>query len=89
MQFRFDEEANAPYIAISVGDVVRTIEVTDMVSIDVDAYGAPLGTGPQSSLGRSTQMPPLAAERSAASSTACTRTASSKVTEASRPSWIA
>src|SRR5215203_1147672 len=43
MQFRFDEEANALYIAIKAGEVVRTIEVTDMVYIDVDADGAPLG----------------------------------------------
>ena len=43
MQFRFDEEANALYIAIRAGKVVRTIEVTDMVYIDVDADGAPLG----------------------------------------------
>jgi len=43
MQFRFDEEANALYIAIRAGEVVRTIEVTDMVYIDVDADGAPLG----------------------------------------------
>jgi uncharacterized protein YuzE len=43
VQFRFDEEANALYIALKAGDVVRTIEVTDMVYIDVDADGAPLG----------------------------------------------
>src|SRR5215218_9188803 len=43
MQFRFDEEANALYIAIAAGKVVHTIEVTDMVYIDVDADGAPLG----------------------------------------------
>jgi uncharacterized protein YuzE len=39
MQFRFDEEANALYIAIRAGEVVRTIEATDMVYIDVDATG--------------------------------------------------
>ena len=43
MQFRFDEEANALYIASRAGEVVRTIELTDMVYIDVDADGAPLG----------------------------------------------
>ncbi len=43
VQFRFDEEANALYIAIKAGEVARTIEVTDMVYIDVDADGAPLG----------------------------------------------
>jgi uncharacterized protein YuzE len=43
MQFRFDEEANALSIAIRAGEVVRTIELTDMVYIDVDADGAPLG----------------------------------------------
>ena len=43
MQFRFDEDAHALYIAIRAGEVVRTIEVTDMVYIDVDADGAPLG----------------------------------------------
>jgi len=43
MQFRFDEEANALYIAINVGEVARTIEVTDMVYIDVGAQGAPVG----------------------------------------------
>ena len=44
-QCNFDstEEANALYIAIRAGEVVRTIEVTDMVYIDVDADGAPLG----------------------------------------------
>jgi uncharacterized protein YuzE len=44
MQFRFDEEANALYIALRAGDVMRTIAVTDMVYIDVDADGAPLGS---------------------------------------------
>ena len=43
VQFQFDDEANALYIALKAGDVVRTIEVTDMVYIDVDADGAPLG----------------------------------------------
>ena len=44
------------------------------------------GTETQPSVGRSTPTPQLTAERSAASSTACTRTASAKVTEAGRPS---
>ena len=43
MQFRFDEEANALYIAIRAGEVVRTIELTDMDYIDVDADMAPVG----------------------------------------------
>lgn len=43
MQFRFDEDANALYIALHEGDVAGTIEVTDMVFIDVDASGRPLG----------------------------------------------
>ena len=44
MQFRFDEEANALYIAIRAGEAVRTIEVTDMVYIDVDAEGRHWGS---------------------------------------------
>ena len=43
VQFRFDEAANALYIVIKAGEVARTIEVTDMVYIDVDADGAPIG----------------------------------------------
>jgi hypothetical protein len=33
MQFRFDQAANALYIAINPGQLARTIEVTDMVSV--------------------------------------------------------
>lgn len=43
MQFRFDQDANALYIAIERGEVARTVEVTDMVSVDVDAQGTVLG----------------------------------------------
>lgn len=43
MQFRFDQDANALYISLHEGPVAQTIEVTDMVYIDVDASGAPLG----------------------------------------------
>jgi uncharacterized protein YuzE len=43
MQFRFDQDANALYIAINPGEVARTIEITDLVYIDVDASGTPLG----------------------------------------------
>jgi uncharacterized protein YuzE len=43
MQFHFDEEANALYSAIAPGEVARTVELTDLVYVDVDAQGAPLG----------------------------------------------
>lgn len=43
----------------------------------------------QSPASTATQPPPFPADCSAASSTACTRTASSKVTAAGRPSWMA
>jgi uncharacterized protein YuzE len=43
VQLRFDEDANALYIAIRAGDIARTIELTDMVYVDVDASGDPLG----------------------------------------------
>ena len=43
MQFSFDSEANSLYIALHEGQVARTIEITDMVYVDVDASGAPLG----------------------------------------------
>lgn len=43
MQFRFDEDANALYIALHEGQVARTIEITDMVYVDIDASGTPLG----------------------------------------------
>jgi uncharacterized protein YuzE len=43
MQFRLDVEANALYIAIKPGTVARTIELTDLVYVDVDATGEPLG----------------------------------------------
>jgi uncharacterized protein YuzE len=43
VQFRFDEDANALYIALHEGRVARTIEITDMVYVDVDASGTPLG----------------------------------------------
>jgi uncharacterized protein YuzE len=43
MQFRFDEDANALYIALHEGQVARTIEITDMVYVDVDVHGTPVG----------------------------------------------
>ena len=43
MQFRFDEDANALSIALHEGQVARTIEITDMVYVDVDVRGTPLG----------------------------------------------
>jgi uncharacterized protein YuzE len=43
MQFRFDEDANALSIALHEGQVARTIEITDMVYVDVDVHGTPLG----------------------------------------------
>ena len=43
MQFRFDEEANALYIAIRAGEVVRTIGVTDWSTSTSTLDGAPLG----------------------------------------------
>ena len=43
MQFRLDSEANALYIAIKSGKVARTISLTEMVSVDVNATGDPLG----------------------------------------------
>jgi uncharacterized protein YuzE len=43
MQFQFDQDANARSIAINPGEVARTIEIADMVYIDVDASGGLLG----------------------------------------------
>lgn len=43
MQFRFDPEANSLYISLSKGEVVRTIELNDMVYVDVDTQGEILG----------------------------------------------
>lgn len=43
MQFRFDDEANALYIALHPGKVVRTIALTDTISVDIDAEGDALG----------------------------------------------
>jgi uncharacterized protein YuzE len=43
MQFQFDQDANALYIALHEGPVAQTIEITDMVYVDVDASGTPLG----------------------------------------------
>ena len=43
VQFRFDIEANALYIEINSGTVARTIKLTDVVYVDVDALGEPLG----------------------------------------------
>ena len=36
MQFRFDVEANALFIAIKPGAVARSIALTEMVYVDID-----------------------------------------------------
>jgi uncharacterized protein YuzE len=51
MQFQLDVEANALYIAIKPGAVARTIELTDLVYVDVDATGEPRGVESLSSTG--------------------------------------
>lgn len=43
MQLRFDQDANTLYIAIRAGEIARTVELTDLVYVDVDASGDPLG----------------------------------------------
>ena len=43
MQFRFDSEANCLYVSLAKGDVARTIELSDMVYVDVDTRGVILG----------------------------------------------
>ena len=43
MQFRFDQDANSLYIALHEGQFAQTIEITDMVYVDIDASGTPLG----------------------------------------------
>lgn len=43
MHFRFDDDANALYVALHEGAVARTLELTELIYVDVDASGAPLG----------------------------------------------
>lgn len=43
MRIRWDDESKCAYVAISEGDIARTLEVTDRVLLDLDADGNVLG----------------------------------------------
>ena len=43
MQIRLDPDVNALYIEVRAGEVAKTVEVSEMVYLDVDEGGAPLG----------------------------------------------
>ena len=43
MQIRLDPDVNALYIEVRAGAVAKTLEVSEMVFVDVDDTGAPLG----------------------------------------------
>jgi uncharacterized protein YuzE len=43
MQITVDERAGATYVAVSDAEVVRTVEVSDLVMVDVDSVGEPVG----------------------------------------------
>jgi uncharacterized protein YuzE len=43
MHIRLDPDVNALYIALRSGRVSKTLELTDSVSVDLDAKGKPLG----------------------------------------------
>jgi len=43
MQIRLDPDVNALYIEFREGDVAKTIEVAEMVYLDVDDQGSALG----------------------------------------------
>jgi uncharacterized protein YuzE len=43
MMVQYDTEAGATYVQLTEGDVARTVNVGDLVSVDVDAHGQPVG----------------------------------------------
>lgn len=43
MQVSYDTEACATYITVTGEDVARTVDVTDLISVDLDAAGEPVG----------------------------------------------
>jgi uncharacterized protein YuzE len=43
MQIRLDRDVNALYIDLQEGEVDRTLELTEMVYLDVNKQGDPLG----------------------------------------------
>jgi uncharacterized protein YuzE len=43
MEFQVDRDVNALYIKLRAGYVARTIELTDSLSVDMDADDMPLG----------------------------------------------
>ena len=43
MRIEYSPTAGALYLRLQAGDVARTIEIEDMVYVDVDANGQPLG----------------------------------------------
>lgn len=43
MQIRLDRDVNALYIALQPGQISRTVESTDTVSVDMDEQGTPIG----------------------------------------------
>jgi uncharacterized protein YuzE len=43
MEFQVDRDVNALYIKLRAGHVARTIELTDSLSVDMDADDTPLG----------------------------------------------
>jgi uncharacterized protein YuzE len=44
MQIRLDADVNALYIRVRQGQIVRTLELTDSIYVDLDEHDAPLGT---------------------------------------------
>lgn len=43
MMVHYDPEAGATYVELTGADVARTVNVGDLVSVDVDANGEPVG----------------------------------------------
>jgi uncharacterized protein YuzE len=43
LRIRYDAEAEAMYVRVSDGAVADTVEIAEMVYVDVDAEGRPLG----------------------------------------------
>ena len=43
MDFKYDLSADAIYLSVGVGKVIRTVEMEDRLNIDVDAKGRILG----------------------------------------------
>ena len=43
MQVSYDTEACTTYITMAEGSVARTVDLTDVIAVDLDATGRPLG----------------------------------------------